>query len=109
VTVREWIARRTPPPPSSLSTQILALLGDDAGANESETAEVCLGAAARALDGLLARNRFARDSALELLAVDALTTYAYEHASLSRDGARRVEVLAAHGTELLGRLTTQRV
>lgn len=109
MTVREWIAGRTPPPPASLSARIQALLGSDADADETETGEVCLAAAARALDALLAGARFARASALELLAIDALTTYAYEHASESRDGAGRIEALAARGTELLGRLTTQRV
>lgn len=108
MTVREWIAGRTPPPPS-LANRILAVLGADADADESEAAEICLAAAARALDALLAESRFARDSALELLAIDALTTYAYEHASSSRDGVRRLETFAARGTELLGRLVTQRV
>ena len=88
---------------------MLALLADDADADAAETADVCLAVAARALDALLAEGRFARESALGLLAIDALTTYAYEHASQSRSGTQRVETLAARGTELLGRLATQRV
>ena len=109
MTVREWIAGHTPPPPTSLADRILGMLGDDAESDAVETAEICLAAAARALDSLLAEGRFARDSALELLAIDALTTYAYEHASLSREGIQRLETFAARGTELLGRLVTQRV
>jgi hypothetical protein len=89
--------------------QVLSLLGTDADADASETGEICLAAAARSLDSLLSENRFARESALELLAVDALTTYAFEHASQSPDGGRRLDALAARATRLLGQLTTQRV
>ena len=47
--VRDWINARTPPPPAALQQQALAALGRDAEAPESRTADVCLGAAARAL------------------------------------------------------------
>lgn len=109
MTVREWIIRRTPAPPSSLTRQVLALLGPDAQADEGQTAEICLVAAARALDGLLSENRFARESAVELLAIDALTTYAYEYASQARESDKKLHALAARGTQLLGQLMTQRV
>jgi hypothetical protein len=68
-----------------------------------------LTAASRALDSLLSAGRFARDSALELLVIDALTTYAYEHASLQPHSATALEALAQRGTRLLGQLMTQRV
>lgn len=109
MTVREWLERRTPRPPQTLTTQVLAALGADAEADEAQTAEVCLAAASRTLDGLLSENRFARESALELLAVDALTTYAYEHGSLLPDSEQRLQALADRGTRLLGQLMTQRV
>jgi hypothetical protein len=109
VTVREWIIRRTPAPPASLTERLLTVLGPDADSDESRTAEICLTAAARALDALLSGGRFARDSALELLVIDALTTYAYEHASLQPNSGAALEALAHRGTQLLGQLMTQRV
>jgi hypothetical protein len=109
VTVREWIERRTPAAPSTLTRQVLVLLGSDADADEARAADVCLEAAARALEGLLSENRFARESAVELLAIDALTTYAYEHASLTPGSATRLAALTERGTQLLGQLMEQRV
>jgi hypothetical protein len=105
----EWIARRAPAPPATLTRQVLAALGRDADADETQTAELCLAAAARSLDGLLSESRFTRESALDLLAIDALTTYAYEHASQAPDSERRLQSLAERGAQLLGQLMTQRV
>lgn len=107
MTVGEWLAHRTPRPPAALAERILAVLGSDAHLPDSQAAEVCLAAAARSLDGILSENRFARESALDLLAVDALTTYAFEHASQS--GTAVIESLADRTTHLLGQLMTQRV
>lgn len=65
-------------------------------------------AAKRTLDSLLCDQRFGRESAVHLLAVDALMTYAYEYAG--RVGSRdRVEALAAQGVRMLGQLTNQHV
>lgn len=108
MTVRDWIARRAPPPPPALTEQVLALLGADADASESRAGELCLAAATRSLDALLSENRFGRDSALELLAIDALTTYAFEHASLSMDREHELASLTERGTHMLGQLVTQR-
>lgn len=109
MTVREWVAQRTPPPPSTLTRHVFAVLGRDADADEAKTADICLVAAARALDGLLSENRFDRESALDLLAIDALTTYAYEYASQTRDCDKALQALAERGSQLLGQLVTQRV
>jgi hypothetical protein len=78
-----------------------AFLGADAQRDVSETGEACLAAAARALTALLEAGRFARDSALDLLAVDALATFSLEYAS-SRDAAS-VATLAARGSETFSR------
>jgi hypothetical protein len=104
VTVRDWIVGRASAVPSELTTQILALLGTDAEKGAERAAELCLSAATRSLDGLLAGGRYGRDSALYLLAIDALTTYAFEHAceagkpesvrALAIDGARAVSQLS---------------
>jgi len=88
---------------------VFAVLGRDADADESRTADICLVAAARALDALLSENRFDRESALDLLAIDALTTYAYEYASQTRDSDKALQALAERGSQLLGQLVTQRV
>jgi hypothetical protein len=109
VTVREWLEGRTPAAPATLTRQIVALLGSDADVDESRTAEVCLEAATRALEGLLSDGRFARESAVELLAIDALTTYAYEHASQAPATNARLDALTERGRQLFGQLMEQRV
>ena len=87
----------------------MAILGGDADVDATRTSEVCLAAAARALENLVNEGRFARDSALELLAIDALTTYAFEYAAERPDQERDLAKLAHQGTRMLGQLTTQRV
>jgi len=109
VTVQEWIASRSPRQPAALTEQMLAILSADAHADASHTAEVCLTAAARALDQLLADNRFSRESAPELLAIDALTTYAFEHASQSAATEAQLQSFARRGAQILGQLIAQRV
>jgi hypothetical protein len=104
VTVRDWIAVRATAAPAELTTQMLALLGADADQGVERAGELCLAAATRSLDGLLAAGRYGRDSALHLLAIDALTTYAFEHAcesgnpdavrALAHDGARAMSQLS---------------
>jgi hypothetical protein len=108
-TVRDWITSRSPASRPALTEQILAALGRDAEAPEAQTAKVCLAAAARGLDALLSENRFGRDSALDLLTIDALTTYAFEHASQSDGSEEDLVALTKHGAGLFGQLTTQRV
>jgi hypothetical protein len=109
VTVRDWIVGQQPRPPRVLTEQVLAALGPDADAPESETGERCLAAAARALEGLLADSRFGRESALQLLVVDALTTYAFEHASAGNASRDSLRQFAERGTHLLARLSLQGV
>jgi hypothetical protein len=110
VTVREWIAQRTPPPPVALSERMLAALGGDADLPASRTAEVCLAAATRSLDVILSGNCFTREEggALDLLTVDGLTACAFEHASES-GSMQALEALAVRGAHQLGQLMTQRV
>jgi hypothetical protein len=81
VTVREWIAARGSAAPPALRERMLRSLDGDADIDASRTAEICLQAARRSLAALVAAGRFGRDSALDLLAIDALTTCAFEHAS----------------------------
>lgn len=107
MTVDEWIAARSPAPPTALRQGVLAALGADASAECTRTTEVCLRAAARELHTIVDRRRFDRAGAMDLLIVDALTTYAYEYASTSHrtdldraatDGLRRFgEIAGSHG------------
>jgi hypothetical protein len=104
VTVKDWIASRKPPAPPALMHQILRLLGPDAELAEGRTSERCLAAAARGLEQLLLERRFAREDASTLLAIDALTTYAFEYASHSATSQRELEQLADQGTRTFARL-----
>jgi uncharacterized membrane protein len=100
VTVREWVTSHSANVPDALTTRVLAFLGADAERPASRAAEVCLTAAQRSLQELLASGRYERDSALDLLAVDALTTFAFEHASAS-PGAVDLKHLAVDGARAL--------
>jgi len=110
VNVRDWIVKESAAPktPAALVERMLAFLGDDARRDARDVSEACLAAAARALEELLAAGRFERDSALDLLAVDALTTFAFAHASQVRDD-RGLLQFSDDGARRLGRLALQRV
>ncbi len=62
---------------------VIRALGADGERPASETAAACLDVAAQRLAAILEERRFQRDGALDLLTVDALVTYAFEHASMS--------------------------
>ena len=103
MTVRDWIAGRSATVPPELTARILALLGPDGEQGAERAGELCLAAATRSLDGLLAGGRYGRDSALHLLAIDALTTYAFEHACESGkpDAVRALALDGAHAVSQL--------
>lgn len=106
--VRDWVAQRSPQPPAALLRRVFDFLGDDVASDASRTAELCLVAAERALRSLVGTGRFGRDSALDLLAIDALTTYAFEHASLSGISEPELLRFTERGARLLGQLAVQR-
>jgi hypothetical protein len=108
MTVRDWVVRRAPRSPAALTERVLALLGPDANRDGASTSDVCLATAARVLDDLITAERFGRESALDLLAVDALTTWAFEHASGTKND-RELLAFSEQGARVLGRLATQRV
>jgi hypothetical protein len=81
MTVREWLAQRQPAPPAALVARVDAVLGDAAGASAAHATEVCLRAAEQLVTELLRGDCASRDSALDLLAADALVTYAFEAAA----------------------------
>ena len=80
-TVGDWLASRTPAPPDVLRARIRAALGDDADRAVAKTEAVCLDAAERVLARLFSDGFAARGDAPDLLAADALVTYALEFAA----------------------------
>ena len=77
--VSVWLRGRTPVPPPQLVARIEAM---SAGiASREPSADALLGAAEAAMSGLLHDGCLTRESALDLLAIDALVTYAFEAAA----------------------------
>ena len=75
--LRDWLARREPSPPRVLRERVEALaLAVPEG--EGNPADTLLEAAEAALAGLATRPSDDRSTALDLLTVDALVTYALE-------------------------------
>jgi hypothetical protein len=81
VTLGVWLADRTPAPPARLARRIEQALGERVHGDVASAPELCVDAAADLLRDLLVRSATGRESALELLAVDALVTYAFEAAA----------------------------
>ena len=108
MTVRDWLRGRSGDAPAPLTEHLFSVLAGEGDAPESQTAEVCLRLATRLLAELIRDERFGRDSALELLTVDALMTYAFEHASASGLRVAELESLAQNGASMVGRLGTAR-
>jgi hypothetical protein len=81
VTLGDWLRDRTPVPPPRLAARLEQSLGERCQASETQAPELCIAAAEELLGGLLARETTGRESALDLLTVDALVTYAFEAAA----------------------------
>ena len=87
--LRDWLAHREPSPPRVLRERVeaLALAVPD---RESDPAGTLLDAAEAALAGLAMRPADDRATALDLLAVDALVTYALEWTAGNPDDIPRL-------------------
>ena len=81
MTLREWLEARDPAPPPALARRLGDLLGERASASAGEASEACLAAAEALLARLLRDGCVSRETALDLLAADALVTYAFEAAA----------------------------
>jgi len=96
VTERDWLSRRTPAPPDELASAIRSAVP-----TSDPTAMQLLEAAQALLERVLASECAQRDAALDLLAADALVTYALEIAnetgSLGEFPERAMETLAGGG------------
>jgi len=88
--VSTWLRGRTPVPPPQLAARIDALTARIA--DHAPSADAFLDAAEAAMGTLLRDGCLTRESALDLLAVDALVTYAFEAAA---DEADQLENRAA--------------
>jgi len=102
VTVDSWLASRTPTPPEELTARIRDALGAALSLPAREASAACLDAMARIVEELLEAPEAGRDRALDLLAADALITYAFEAASdsplsLSERAAAAMSRIAALG------------
>lgn len=81
MTLEHWLREREPTPPPRLAWRISDALGARRAADAGDATAQCIDAADSLLRDLLARGTAGRESALDLLAVDALVTYALEAAA----------------------------
>ena len=85
-TLGAWLATREPVPPPALAARLRELLGARALESEVRQApELLLDAGEAVLARLLREAATTRESALDLLAADALVTYAFEAAGEEPD------------------------
>lgn len=103
MSVRAWLSARVPAQPPTLSRRI-AELAAPFDAQPGDLADQCLAAAAAGLRRLLEEPESSRAGALDLLAVDALVTYAFEAAS---EEPERIPVLATQALHQLSALATR--
>jgi hypothetical protein len=101
MTIGEWLATRTPPPPPALLTRVREALGAASDDEATLAADRCLDAAERVVAELLRQGRTGRESAADLLAADALVTYAFEAAC---EDPANLEQRARHAMNRLARL-----
>jgi hypothetical protein len=81
MTLREWLRERAPIAPADLLARVQQALGNRGDADAANAWSVCSEAAEELLRELLRRPSTGRESAVDLLTVDALATYAFEAAS----------------------------
>jgi hypothetical protein len=98
VTVGDWLSARAPAPPSPLAERLQEALGARLSDDSGDAYESALATAESLLAELIALECAQRDRALDLLAVDALVTYAFEAASESPDS------LAARATSAMSEI-----
>lgn len=104
-TVGEWFATMAPRPPGALAERIGCVLEPFAAESVDRVPEACLDAGERLLDALLDSGTTSRGTALDLLAVDALVTYAFQAAA---DAPERLEARAARAMARIAMLPAER-
>lgn len=78
MTLGEWLSARTPAPPPALAERLRKVLGDALARDAADGPDLMLAAAERLVPRLLGGDCRARTAAIDLLAADALVTYAFE-------------------------------
>jgi hypothetical protein len=81
VTIGQWLAARTPAPPPELLDRVVAAFGPRANQPATELAAHAVDVAESMLERMLASGDTSRATALDLLVVDSLVTYAFEAAA----------------------------
>lgn len=81
MTLHAWLNDRSPAPPTRLAGRIEEALGARLASDAESAPGLCVDAAEALLCDLLDRSTTGRESALDLLTVDALITYAFEAAA----------------------------
>ena len=102
--LEEWLDRRELAPPPALRRRLDEAAADGANTAALPIADAALEAALRLLGRLLRGANSSRAGALELLAVDALMTYAFEAAA---DQPDRLEALGAEAMERIAAAATE--
>jgi hypothetical protein len=96
MTLGAWLRERSSAAPPRLTARVNEALSARRDAPRANATAECIAAAETLLRDLLARESTGRDSALDLLTVDALVTYAFEAAAEDCDDLGRHAVDAAH-------------
>lgn len=91
-TVSQWLHALSPPPPPVLLARLVDLLEPYGGESVSRVPDICVDVGEELLTSLLASGSTSRACALDLLAVDALVTYAFQAAA---DAPEQFEARAA--------------
>lgn len=81
MTLGEWLESRHPAPPAELAQRLRGVLGPRLDDPASSAPHRLVDAAEALLGDILDAGRASRENALDLLAVDALVTYAFEAAA----------------------------
>lgn len=103
MTLREWLATREPLPPRALAERLDALVAPH-DLDGADPADVLLDVALELLTVVLREDSTTRQTALDLLAADALVTYAFEAAS---DDPFRLDARAGTAMARLSELATR--
>ena len=83
MTIGDWLSARTPRPPDALRARLDEILGGELHRDAAAASDCFLAAGESLAASLLGSRSTSRQSALDLLAADALVTYAFEAASES--------------------------
>ena len=100
-TVGEWFANLQPPPPVALADELRKLLVREVERPVGDVPEVCLATGEKMLSELMKSGSTERATALTLLAVDSLVTYAFQAAATDPE---RIEARAASAMKRIAEL-----